>query len=192
MGISAGNDIEITGATDGTNIGNVGDRLKVNVDAFPFIPLQKTRPFSQNLLNGSSADMAINGATVNQTFSFSPTGTVFITQLGIVMSDDNIKKRDRFGDVNVTNGVIIETIVSSVTTELVNMIVNGELAEFFITEPYDGNSLMQDKPTVIAKYNFNPPLELRQADGDLIRCRIRDNLTGLQWLTMRVSGWQVV
>jgi hypothetical protein len=192
MGISAGNDIEITGATDGTNIGNVGDRLKVNVDAFPFIPLQKTRPFSQNLLNGSSADMAINGATVNQTFSFSPTGTVFITQLGIVMSDDNIKKRDRFGDVNVTNGVIIETIVSSVTTELVNMIVNGELAEFFITEPYDGNSLMQDKPTVIGKYNFNPPLELRQADGDLIRCRIRDNLTGLQWLTMRVSGWQVV
>lgn len=188
MGFSPGSDIELTGATDGTNIGNVGDRLKVDVSASP-VPKTDVRYFSRYLLNGASSDMIVNGSGTNVNFTYTPTTTVYIHKLFLVMADDNIKNRSRFGDITITNGVRIRASINASVNEIINLITNPEIGEFFDIVSYYTNELGADKPIVYASYTFDPVITLSNATSDYIQATVRDNLTGLKYFKMRVSGW---
>lgn len=190
-GLFAGSDTELTGATDGTNIGNVGDRLKVD-SVFNAVPKSDVSYFSSNLANGAAVDMNIDGSITSQQFTYSPASTLYINRLYLVMSDDKIKRLNRFGDITITNGFLIQTSINGTVRTLMNILTNPQIGAFFKVNSFAGDQLGADKPIVYATYDFNPVLTLSNATSDYIRATVRDDLTGLRHLRMRVSGWQEV
>lgn len=190
-GIFSGNDIEITGATDGTNIGNVGDALKVFSDPKPD---KKLLYLSSPLLNGAAKDMDVNGSIVNQTFEYGPTGTniEYVTRLRMVLSDGNIKNPTRFGDINsVSNGLLVRYVLNSTNIDFYNFIDNTDLASAFKIETSNfSNNLATEKPLVVLISEFSTPVRLEGTVGDKFQAIVRDNLTGLDILRMNIDTFR--
>lgn len=178
---------KILGGTDDTIIGNVGDRLKVNVPGGA-IPTERVIPGSSKLKNGGSADMTVNGATTSVTFSTGPTTTDeiwYLTRVGLAMDDSGNSSRSDFGAIasGLTNGLRMDFVIDGTTYTGSPIKTNSELIQRF-ESTFRGQStaFINDANFVSAIAILQIPTILQESTSDEVRVVVQDNLTGLDHL----------
>ena len=179
-----GDKIIIEGGTDGTSIGNVGDRLKVDatVSASP-VPSTNQVHFASALFNGSNDSMDVNGSGTAQVFEYENTSGVneYITHINLTITDGGSMDSSDFGAVgSLSNGLLIEFEISSTDYEYSNPTNNRQLIAAFTPSGHPGGKA-EDWLDEDGQFNgdaiLDPPVCL--ADGDKVKATVRDNLTGL-------------
>lgn len=146
----------------------------------------------ERLVTGaSSPDMRVDGSGTAVDFSYAPsTGKVALSELRLFMSADNINfDGDSFGPIStLTNGTQISTVINSTTTDIVNITLNEDFG-------------LAGSPRTIFYQNTGPSdsialgfnllgVVLDSATSDLIRVRVRDDLTNIKFkfLQAEVQG----
>lgn len=149
-----------------------------------------------NLLNGTSPNMNVNGSGTPVTFQYSPpTGqTWYIENLAIFIADNANFPTGGFGGIGaLANGLIIEFQSKGVLYTFSNIQNNGGILNTFsnhsISEVVSG--LLTTDAFLMGSVDFQQRIALDQTFGDFFRVRVRDNLTGLTSLMMRVKVWRV-
>ena len=189
----------IEGATDGTEIGNVGDRLKVNVPGGS-IPSERVVPAGALLINvsSSSADMDVNGSGTNVVFEGGPSVTDeiwYLTRISVALDDTGNSARDDFGAITggLTNGLLLQMDLDSTTYNINNITNNSELIQSF-ENSFRGQStaFINDANYLSAIAIFSIPIILKQSTSDKVKVTVRDNLTGLDLLRITLFYFRVV
>ena len=188
----------IEGATDGTEIGNVGDRLRVDASLATQAPPSKIVHQNVEVQNGGNVDMEVNGSGTPQVFTAGPpAGQIwYVTRIGITMNDSGTSDDNDFGSITngLTNGVLIEFTIDSTDYEYFNLINNRDIIGTLIDTNFGGgNSGFVDNDNVFAgKAQFEPHITLNGDDGDEFKVTIRDNLTGLDHFHMNLRYWREI
>ncbi len=152
----------------------------------PITDQQKLLYFIQPLLNGASPVMVVSG-TVGSPVVFSytvPSGQVVLLEsIRMFIQDNGVADPFKFGAIgsgDLTNGVLIECVISSVTYQMAIIKNNMDLGMTFSQSP-------QLPPTASGWYNnsdsyaaqWDMRRSIRLAAGDILRVKIQDNLTSL-------------
>jgi len=168
------------------------NRLSVNANVqFPEAEYQIV-----NVLNAGSKTMNVNGtlgAPVN--FLFTPAGqTFYLETLSIFLSDNANFSPTGFGAIAaLTNGILVEYQSKGVLYTLCTIRDNADIFNVF-SEPNFSQSiagLLSTAAYLTGNRKLQQRIALDPAFGDFVRVRVRDNLTGLTALSMRVSAWRV-
>lgn len=187
--------VNLNGNTDNTQIGNVGDRLKVD-SVLSNVPSDNVMYISKQMLNGASALMNVNGSVTPQNFLYTvPADTVYyLESISIIISDTGTPTAAKFGDlVALTNGVRLQIKSSGTTYDVYNFKTNGELTMFFnnvFIPPTAG--WLNDTDLLVGTVKFEKPIKLNGANSDFVQFTIRDNLTGLNTFISNINMWRVI
>ncbi len=175
--------------------------IKVNAAT----PIYGYVSFTENLKNGSSKAMNVNGSSVNQAFSYAPiSGQVAITGISIILQDDGATNLNKFGAITaLTNGISIGVTIASTGKSITTIKDNSDLFTRFEISQI-GSSAVLSILSVITPLGFgdtvdsfqgfmgfNPPIILDQANSDAIGAVVRDNLTNIDMLEMAVKGYNL-
>lgn len=149
---------------------------------------------TNNLLNGASKTMNVDGSGTPKVFSYSPGGSVSVELVGLtcVMQDEGTTSLNKFGALTaLTNGVLIQVTINSVTTTITTIKDNADLCTRFHGNHF-GNSATLSLLGIVtpegfgnstnifmghAEFNENGRILLTGADS--ISVTVQDNLTGL-------------
>jgi len=190
---------KIEGATDLTEIGNVGDRLKVdaNITNQPTIPNDSVIHFNTPFVDGSSNDMTVDGSTTAVEFTAGPgAGEIwYIFEIGLSIEDSGNNTIDRFGAITeLTNGVLIEQTINSTDYEFENLTTNLDIIESFTDHFIRGqaNSFLNAGNFFSGKLELRVPVTLVGDNGDEFKMTVRDDLTGLNTLRGLIEGYRVL
>lgn len=190
--------VEVVGATDGTSIGNVGDRLKVDAQISSQIPTNvRAIYFIDYLRNAGSALMSVNGSVTPVNFDFTPASseTWYLEQMSIFIQDTGTMNATNFGSISaLTNG--IEILARSNGTEYtVSNIKNNESIAHIFNEgklPGPSSGFIETSDAYLGTVFFRNPILLQNSTSDYARVKVRDNLGGIDRLTMVVKLWKVI
>ena len=190
---------KLAGDTDGTGIGNVGDRLKVDaLVTNAGAPGSIVHHESISFLNGASDVMAVDGSVTPVVFSIAPpSGQIwYIDTLSFLFSDGGASKSDDWGAINggLTNGVLIETFISSVSRTIANLKINRGLVITFSDGAFSGGNsgFITDANFYSGILDMRPNVTLIGSAGDKIKVTVRDNLTGLISQQMSAHYWREI
>ncbi len=190
----------ITGATDGTLIGNVGDSLKVNVtggsvNPAPSVTLVESTEYLAE--SGGNKSMDVNGSSTPRVFFAEvPVGqTWYIHSVMFYFTDGSIDDRNDFGNISggLSNGLLTEFEISSTDYPHSNIQNNMELGLVFETTNDGGdanNTLAADDPAWFGEARFKEVVCLQA--GDRIKTTVRDNLNPLTDQRMAVRFWRAI
>ena len=162
------------------------------------------QPFSVPFTNGAAKNMAVDGSSVNKTFSAVASSTILISQLSVVMSLPNTSVLSGFGVSGsaLTNGLIFKIDAAGNTGTIANIKTNGDLALMFGPGQPGNSSILGLANTVqgfggsldiffgTVYFPTNSPTILES--GDQIYCIVRDNLTSLTFLSVAAQGVQIL
>lgn len=191
------NPVGLIGDTDQTEIGNVGDRLKVNSNLEP-IPASNIVYFYSRLLNGSNASMIVNGSSTAQQFSAAPGGseTWYVDQVSLLMEagDAGI---DEFGeDPPLSNGLLLNVQSLGTGYNMANFLINADLGLFFDRTiiPASGSGYYDTDDAAFFTATFKTPIRLNGSQSDFIRFTVRDNMNnqGLDFLRASIRYFRVI
>lgn len=179
-------DVVLEGATDGTRIGNTGDRLKVE-SGLTADPTDIAIYKSTLLLNGSTSNMNVNGSVTPVNFDFSPSSgeTWFLNSITILIADPGTPDINEFGAIGstLTNGV--DFLIRSNGTEytIANFKNNAEITTFCShTRNWDGAlGWLNEVDALTGSIYFKYPMTVKYSTSDYIRFKIRDNLTNISY-----------
>jgi hypothetical protein len=187
---------EISGATDGTKIGNVSDSLKV-VGSFSPVPQTQAVYRSQRLLNGSSELMNVNGSVTPVNFDFTPASneTWYLEAINLFFWDSGTTSPTNFGGLAaLTNGV--QVIIKANGTEYTycNLQNNMHLGiNFPMHRTIPATSgFYENSDIYIGTVVFQVPVRLTQSTADFVRFRVRDNITGLDQFRATALAWRTL
>ncbi len=188
---------KLRGNTDGTLIGNVGDRLKTY--AYTEInPVSGSVSFYKTLENSGSETMVVNGTLGSPiTFSQQPAGSEvwYLSNLNLFIHNNGTPDPDKFAAKagGLTNGLIIRATVSSVNYDMAKIKNNMHIGTCFGEFP-------QLIPTTAGWYNntdtyaglwsFKNPLRL--AVGDSINAIVQDNLTTINNFKIGIRYYRII
>ena len=187
--------VNLNGNTDNTQIGNVGDRLKVD-SVLSNVPSDNVMYISQALVNGASRLMNVNGSVTPQNFLYTvPADTVYyLESISIIISETGTPTAAKFGDLAaLTDGVRLQIKSSGTTYDVYNFKTNGELTMFFnnvFIPPTAG--WLNDTDLLVGTVKFEKPIKLNGASSDFVQFTIRDNLTGLNTFISNINMWRVI
>lgn len=186
---------QIKGATDGTGIGNVGDRLKVDA-AGTAIPQTKVVYLTKNLTNGGSTDMRVNGAVTPVNFDFTPASeeTWYLERITLFLWDNGTTTPTSFGALpSLTNGVQVNIRTNGTEYTYANLQNNIDIALYFRDNYFvPGTSgLFETSDLVVCEVKFAVPLVLTNSTSDYVRFRIRDNLLVMDAFRAQALVWRV-
>lgn len=163
-------------------------------------PLIKILPFNENLLNGSNKSMDVNGSGTAQDFTAGPgAGEIwYIQEITLFLEDPGTMDAGDFGSISggLSNGLQLLIDVDGTEYEIANFEDNMDLETGFARIPFTGfgedgaNGWMNEDDVFSGKWKFYPPISLVGDDDDQFIARVRDNLTGLSELEMRVIGYK--
>jgi hypothetical protein len=148
-----------------------------------------------SLLNGSSADMKVNGSVTPVNFSFSPAANEvwYLSALSILLNDNGTNSPNKFGDLAaLTNGLQIQVNSKSVALDIANMKDNIDLSTFFMSNrAVSGTTgVFESADVFIGAMLFQPEMIL-SGTSDYIRARVRDNLSTVDYLRITAHLWKV-
>lgn len=172
------------------------DKIKINGGSGPIVPGDNAICVIDFLKNGSNKSMDVNGSSTPQVFELEvPVGqTWYVTELRMYLSDNEIKERDRFGDVSeLVNGFLVEWEIDSTDYQHSNSQNNVDLSLTFPSYQDNGdadNRLASEKPAFYGRDRFQVPVCLQA--GDKIKATVRDNLNGLNEMVMTAQYWRVI
>lgn len=162
----------------------------------------KMTSFTENLLNAGSKIMNVNGSVTPQIFSYSPSGTTTVAILGMtcLFNDEGTTSLTKFGAITVlTNGLLVESVVDSTTSQITNIKDNSDLCTRFMFNQF-GNSAVLSVLSIVTPVGFGNTnnvfigyLEFRQplvlnGSSDSIKATVRDNLSGIDLLNISING----
>lgn len=196
----------IEGGTDGTTIGNISDRLKVTNSAttgttYPVIPADLVVHNIEHLENGGSADMTVDGSTVNVEFVWNVPGgeTWYLDWLSFVIVDPGTMDTGDFGSItgSLTNGLKIEFKTNGTVYEYINLTDNLEIAHTFVgrggkSTGEESSAFLDEDDLFIGNSVFNPQITLKGSTSDFVKATVRDDLTDLQNLCVSIGKWRTV
>lgn len=186
------NPVGVASGDDRTPIGHVNDSLKVDALAnYPNgIPIDQSpqgfiRPRFDNLLNGTSKDMIVDGSVTPVEFKWEPPGTVHVVKhLNIVLGCPNDTDSDEFGGgTALTNGIDFRIKSNGTIFDMYNVKNNKDLTLFFSVGNFQvGNTDSKWLKDAGGRYfigtiELSDGVRLDPATGDYIEIIIRDDLT---------------
>lgn len=158
-------------------------------------------PINQNLLNGASKAMNVDGSSVPKSYLFTASQTTQILGLSCVLKDDGVTSFNKFGSITaLTNGVLIRTTVNGVTTNICTIKDNVELCHRFPRNQF-GNAAVLSILGIVTPEGFGDTNDgfigykkfdvdqrfILQAN-DTLEVVIQDNLTNIDLLEMSMEG----
>lgn len=168
------------------------NRLSVNAN-INFPEAVYTYP---NLLSAGSKAMNVNGSVTPVSFSYAPaSGTTFyVEDMSYFIADNAAFTTNGFGALGaLTNGLIIEFQSKGVLYTLTNTKDNGDLSTTFSDSSFGqiNAGLLSTDAYLTGTKKFQQRIALDGNFGDFFRARVRDNLTGLTTLNIKVKAWRV-
>jgi hypothetical protein len=149
------------------------------------------------LMNGGSKEMTINGAPPPaQNFDYAATGgqTLRVTTLKLFLRDTGTQDPTRFGAIagGLATGVQVGVVRNGVMEQIFNLKDNMDIALCLPEQAMQALAagFMNSAGTCYQWLNFNPPILLQGARGDIMRAVIRDNLTAIEFMRMAITGWE--
>jgi hypothetical protein len=159
----------------------------------PSDPSQLVLEFCEN---GGSENLLVDGSVTPVNFDSGPTTTDEVWSLREILltfaADDFSFDGDSFGPITkLTNGIDIEIVQDSVTTSVFVVYQNEDFLRLPGRTPLVNNTGPKD---VLGAAIAFQGLVLNESTSDVVRVRIRDNLTSvkLQYLTATVFAVKVI
>lgn len=150
-----------------------------------------------DLKNGSSADMTVNGAVTSVDFTAGPpAGQVwYVYDIGLTIRDSGANDPDRFGAISggLTNGVLLTQKIDSTEYDYKAFKTNLEVVNCFTMSSHFvgvGSGFVNDPNLFTGNIGIAPSIRLIGDNGDKIIARVRDDLTSLNNLLMRINYWR--
>lgn len=188
---------KIVGATDGTEIGNVGDALKVSATMSEGDVTARIIEFFEE--SGGSSDMLVDGSVTPADFLINPSATKerFINAIRFDIEGHGIKFGNFFSQNSpLTNGVLVTIRSNNSEIDLPLLDTTEDFLDFFSFGPDNFNLFIQaGQDTCRATLTFEVPFQLFKqgtfGTDDFIRVRIQDDLTsGLIDMKALVFGFE--
>lgn len=145
-----------------------------------------------NLLNGANPNMAVNGAVTPVTFAWtSPQDGWMLDSFAVAFEDDGAMVTAKFGNLAaLAKGILIELVIGGVTYTITNVRRNADLLTYFSdaveTQQFSGGSVGGTRFIILGHENFPKPIMLNT--GDQVRAVVRDNLSTVTWLQMKIHA----
>jgi len=148
------------------------------------IPVSSITPIDAFLKNGSSKAMNVNGSSTPVNFDFAPgQGEVwYLSKISSMLSDDGLTRHgpgDFGGLSSLTNGVEIRIKTEGAESVLATLQDNADFLQVFSDLNRDYSEVFSSQIALSGTRSFINPIKLDGDQGDFIRFRILDNLTGL-------------
>lgn len=148
-----------------------------------------------NLTNAGSRAMNVNGATTPVTFQYSASGTTYyVESMNFFLADNAALDSGGFGALAaLTNGLIIEYQSKGVLYTLTNIQTNGDITTTMGDSAFGAlqSGLLGTDAYLTGTAKVQQRIAIDPAFGDFFRARVRDNLTGLTSLNIRIRVWRV-
>lgn len=175
-------------------LADVSGNLKVTTVGSD-IPADPSAFVLEFLLNGSSDDMLVDGSVTPVSFEKGPTVTNEVWSIRELLmtftADDFEFDGASFGSLSaLTNGILVNIVKASVSTNVFTVVQNEDFLRVPGRTPLVNNTGPKD--VLGAALSFQG-LVLNQADGDVVRMIIQDNLTSvkLKYLTATLFAVKV-
>lgn len=193
----------ISGGTDGTQIGNIGDRVKVDFSASPsgneaIIPADEIGYFYDYVLNGGSKALNVNGSSTPVVFTAGPGASEiwYVTQMIIFIQDGGSLDATDYGGIptGITNGLLLEHSRNSVNHQIGNLQNNIDIAMLFSDASFVGtsNGFLNDANLYVGPFKIEPEITLIGSTSDKLRVTVRDNLTPLTRHRIAFRAWRIL
>ncbi len=150
-----------------------------------------------HLRNGSNVDMDVNGSSTPKVYTAGPpTGKIwYINRMILSITDTNINWQKFGGIAALTNGVDVDYDTAGVNIDLLDgepIKINSDWVQFcYDTEVNEGPGTLD---VVRVRWTFGKSgtvLQLNNADSDLFRVTINDNLNALTEYHTMIQGYEV-
>lgn len=168
------------------------------------LPLIATSCFasmiSPNLLNAGSKSMAVDGSSVNKTFSYAPSVPTDLQGISLLIKDEGTTSLSNFGAISgLTNGVVLQTVIGGVTTTIATMKDNADLVTRFSLNSF-GNGAVLSILSIVTPQGFGAtnnmmigtmqisPNTVILNSGDEIDAIVKDNLTAVDVLQIAIKA----
>jgi hypothetical protein len=149
------------------------------------------------LLNGSSAEMNINGSSTPVNFDWNPGSgeTWYLESISLFIADVGLSSSTNFGGLaTLTNG--LELRVRSGGTEY---LVLSSKSNMDLICQYSADSMIppaagyiENSDAYLGTFRFSIPIRVANSTSDYVRGRVRDNLSGLNNLRMYAKIWRTI
>lgn len=160
-------------------------------------------PVISNITNSGSKAMNVNGSSVNQTFSYSPGGSlvVAINKISCILrqgAGDNTSFTNFAAISALTNGILVQCSINGSTSTIATIKDNSDLCHKFHFNQF-GNSSVLSILSIVTSEGFGNTsnafigtMELVQplvlVGSDSISVLIQDNLSSVGLLNMSIVG----
>ena len=143
------------------------------------------------LSDGSSHDMLVDGSSTPVAFTFGPSASEIwsLQEMLIVFTADDFEFNGAsFGpNTLLTNGIVVELVQNSVVTELFNIKQNEDFLRTPGRLPLVNNTGQKD--VLSSTFAFGGLVKLDASTSDIIRVRVRDNLTSVKLKYLTATGY---
>jgi len=159
------------------------------------VPQVDEHPFIKTFLDGASPNQNVLGTLIAPVdfIIAPPTGERwYVTSAKVWLEDKGSFLMETFGAIaELTNGWLVEADKSGSTLELFNMKTNAEVFSMFASDSFINNKDL----TIETIYGgtYLPEKDNLILDGDLsdvLRFRVRDDLTGVTNLSVTAMVWK--
>jgi hypothetical protein len=155
-------------------------------------------PYIENLKDGSSAGMSVDGSSVNKTYKISPEAgkAIAIRGLTVLLEDAGSTGFGSFGAIGaLSNGLLIQTYVKGQVADVTIIKTNADLTTRFNRSHFGSSAVGtlggaqgfgESNDAFIGYLEFPSTLILNE--GDELRVVVRDDLRAIGFLQMSING----
>ena len=166
-------------------------RLSVNAN----VTFPEANYYSQNLLNGTVSNMAVNGSVTPQNFNYTASSTVkYVEYLTFYISDNaNFDENEFGGRPSLTNGLLITYQSKGQVKTLINLQDNVDIFTTFRQDHFGDvdSGLLGTSRLYTGSIRLQQRITLDPNLGDYFRATVRDNLSRLVQLRIRIRVWEL-
>jgi hypothetical protein len=160
------------------------------------IPAIAIIPEEKNLLNGSAYDQNVNGSVTPQEFKFAPAvdEVYYLEHMTFGIDDTGSTPPNKYGAITaLANGTQVILKVGGVEHLITQMKNNGDilLSFNFSVGKLDNGKFMGFANGFAGKMIYATNITLNGANGDEIKIKVQDNLTGLTFQRAAVQTWRL-
>jgi len=188
------NKVEIWDGTETAQI-NTDGRLLVEstINAIPATAVEYSGFALVN--SGGSSDMAVNGSSTPQEFTFTPPASEvwYVERLTWMFNDNGSADPGDFAAIagGLTNGVEIEVRSNGNTSTQGLIKTNIEVAQMFTEAAWTPTSgFMGGENVYMGSVIFRNSFRLSNSTSDYIKFTIQDDLSGLDFFKVTVLAWR--
>ena len=172
--------------------GDISGTSQINpVPLNPYVYLNKL------ILNGSSADMCVDGSSTPVNFDYSPgtDETWYLERISFLIDDLGNMDASKFGFLSeLTNGLVIKIKTNGTEYTVATLKNNMDVVMMFpIGDGHhsSGGNFLGSVNAYSGVMTFNEPMTLKDSTSDYIRFTVNDDLEGLEQHRALAHVWRV-